>query len=540
MTAEVTVTEQDVGIGAYVNTETKGFESILKYRCEDFLVNEVDMEGNIVRLTSMDAPMIPCVEKIILSDDALDQEVARVTNVDFSKQFRELLNTPNDYSLSAVTKVDMSRSDRIAFYTVVDKHITGSFITEYIDNTLTARWKKPDEPELKKDRVNFNTTPGEYIRFYVQKSGIDTPGAFGYAGSKDARAITVQEMTLHKCDPRYVYAMKDALTERGIYIGNYEFVTNGLTLGDLSGNHFTIVLRNVTGASEEDIVCSLKSLQEHGFLNYFGMQRFGTSSIGTHEIGRALLAMDYEKASDLMLMPRSGDRPDYAEAREYWKTTRDPAGALSRFPGHAFAEKKLLISYTRYPNDHERAFRNLPKNNLTLYYHAYQSYIWNSVVTERIRLYGHSKPMVGDLVLAKKTGTVKPRGDSNAGKRDPSTHKEAIALKEEDLASYTIWDVVYPVPGSRSKFPKNAVYEIYKELLAKDNIDISKLQNSFKKFSGDYRHMMSKPKNMSWKFIRYNDPESKLFNTDHDKLVSVPEPKSIDGMFFDPPTRSWP
>lgn len=46
-------------------------------------------------------------------------------------------------------------------------------------------------------------------------------------------------------------------------------------------------------------------------------------------------------------------------------------------------------------------FAQIPKNLKMMYIHAYQSYIWNSVLSERVRLYGCDKPVVGDLVLAK-------------------------------------------------------------------------------------------------------------------------------------------
>lgn len=48
--------------------------------------------------------------------------------------------------------------------------------------------------------------------------------------------------------------------------------------------------------SEEQINAGLKSLETNGFINYFGLQRFGTNiAVPTHVVGKALLLGDWQR-----------------------------------------------------------------------------------------------------------------------------------------------------------------------------------------------------------------------------------------------------
>ena len=58
-----------------------------------------------------------------------------------------------------------------------------------------------------------------------------------------------------------------------------------------------VCFRSVTG-SEDQIQSAMTSLQEVGFINYYGMQRFGTSSIPTHHIGRYIGLFVKDKVID--------------------------------------------------------------------------------------------------------------------------------------------------------------------------------------------------------------------------------------------------
>ena len=41
-----------------------------------------------------------------------------------------------------------------------------------------------------------------------------------------------------------------------------------------------------------------------------------------------------------------------------------------------------------------------------MYIHAYQSYVWNAIVSERLRVCGSDRPVVGDLVFEEDVAKV--------------------------------------------------------------------------------------------------------------------------------------
>lgn len=50
--------EEDVGITQYINA-FKGFKGVLKARYSDFQVNEIDKDGVVAKLTSLEVPIDP-------------------------------------------------------------------------------------------------------------------------------------------------------------------------------------------------------------------------------------------------------------------------------------------------------------------------------------------------------------------------------------------------------------------------------------------------------------------------------------------------
>jgi tRNA pseudouridine13 synthase len=195
------------------------------------------------------------------------------------------------------------------------------------------------------------------------------PKAFGFAGTKDKRGVTSQRVTLYK-----VRAARLAkLTLHGMKVGDFRYVDRHLGLGDLKGNLFTLTLRGVEGGVEETVGQAVKALTASGFINYFGLQRFGTHAIATHVVGAALLRGDWSEAIDLILRPRDADKPDAAAARAVYKETGDAAAALKLMPHWCVAERGLLEGLVRVKGkDLVGALSGVPRPTRKMYVHAYQ------------------------------------------------------------------------------------------------------------------------------------------------------------------------
>ncbi len=146
---------------------------------------------------------------------------------------------------------------------------------------------------------------GEHLWLDVEKNGANT--AFvaqqlaeaagvqekdvGYAGLKDRYAITRQWFSI------YLPSGKAGITPDLTPLQHPEFKVlsqsrhvKKLRPGDLQGNRFRIVLREVTG-NRDAIEANLKAVAAQGVPNYFGAQRFGHDG-GNVEQGRAMLARE--------------------------------------------------------------------------------------------------------------------------------------------------------------------------------------------------------------------------------------------------------
>jgi tRNA pseudouridine13 synthase len=93
----------------------------------------------------------------------------------------------------------------------------------------------------------------------------------GYAGLKDKNATTTQHISIPMNKSRDFKLIQN----RNIKILETFQSDRKIKIGDLKGNRFKIVLKNILSEELPVFYQALATIQKHGIPNYFGYQRFG-------------------------------------------------------------------------------------------------------------------------------------------------------------------------------------------------------------------------------------------------------------------------
>ncbi|CAO2652476.1 Nn.00g007590.m01.CDS01 [Neocucurbitaria sp. VM-36] len=451
-------------------------------------------------------------------------------------------------------------------------------------------------PARNRGQVAWEELGGEYLHFNLYKENKDTmevvgflgsklncgTKGFGFAGTKDRRACTVQRVCVKRQTAERMQGFNKVLYNAAV--GDFEYRNNDLKLGDLKGNEFTITLRDCHFQNEQGlnfeqrhklanqvIEKAITDFSEKGFINYYGLQRFGSFAASTDAIGRKMLQDDLKGAvedllaySDVALSASEGassdsnvlvsqDDRNRAKALHMWKTEGSGSAALDILPRKFTAERNIiqhLSSRNGKTGRHDRrtdwqgALMTIPRTLRLMYVHAYQSLVWNVVAGKRWTTHG-DKVVEGDLVLVndhrdKETThqptnpdvedqdgevIINPSGSENANAAE-SDFERARALTAAEAASgkYTIWDVVLPQPGYDVEYPKNSLGDFYKEFMGSEKgggLDPHNMRRPWREISlsGGYRKLLARPlEPLSFRVHAYTKEDEQFVETDLQRL----------------------
>src|SRR4030043_1525116 len=195
---------------------------------------------------------------------------------------------------------------------------------------------------------------GEYIIFTLKKKNYTTERAvqqiadalhidrkrIGYAGSKDSKAVTEQSISIKGAGREKIESLK----LRDLDLGFVSYANEPISLGDLEGNSFEIVVRSIAKKQKPKKVDRI--------VNYFGEQRFSKNNA---EIGKAIIKKDFKKAVDRVL---------------------DSIGK---------EEEKVIEHLKKSKNDFVGALKEMAWKTLNMYIHAYQSKLWNELASKLVK-----------------------------------------------------------------------------------------------------------------------------------------------------------
>ncbi|KAK3117778.1 multisubstrate pseudouridine synthase 7 [Teratosphaeriaceae sp. CCFEE 6253] len=441
-------------------------------------------------------------------------------------------------------------------------------------------------------KLGWNDLGGEYLHFTLYKENKDTmevlsymasqlkipAKSFEFAGTKDRRGVTVQKIAIFRMrSERLAQLNRNA---RGWRAGGFEYRTHGLALGDLTGNEFLLTLRSCHFPSGDstDAEGNLKlaerlvseaaeSFKRNGYLNYYGLQRFGSFSTGTHMTGVKILQGDLggavnsileyspdllpENVADDMSSKVPQDDIHRADAIRKWREGSANALDIREMMPRRFSAESAIMQYLSkkdkrsgeliQASDWQGALMQIQRGLRLMYVHAYQSLVWNMAAGKRWELYGN-RVVEGDLVIVgekvdseRKVDSmqvdedgelvVKPAADDTLAPQDAFTRARPLSEEEAHSGRYDIFDIVLPQPGFDILYPANEIGKYYEDFMGSDaggHLDPYKMRRSWKdaSLSGGYRKMMARPLNgvVDFQVLPYESADDQLVETDLERL----------------------
>ena len=371
---------------------------------------------------------------------------------------------------------------------------------EGIGGTIRNRWEDfyvEEIPEMLPDGEGPN------IWIWIEKLGRSTLDVLldisrdlhisrkrtGFAGMKDKNAITRQWICISNMESEEQFKEVEALAGT---IKNTEFleITRGrkkLRMGQLKGNKFRILIKDVDGMENFDSPLEayedaarradkiLKKLEKTGVPNYFGWQRFGKPRTTTHLVGEALVRNDLKEAVGRYIgNPTPEEGEDSQKARQAYDDG-DLEKSLELMHGGMRYEKMMIRELIKEQNKairrlaeergcsveeidkseielsdkaYKKAIYALPKPLQRMFVHAYQSYLFNAVVSERVAM-GMDKYIEGDILIDKEEHIVRDK--------TPEEFQEMVSSFEANQTA--------PLFGTKVPFAGGEVGEMEEEIL---------------------------------------------------------------------------
>jgi tRNA pseudouridine13 synthase len=271
---------------------------------------------------------------------------------------------------------------------------------------------------------------------------------------KDKKSAAIQHLCVRGTGPSEL----EGRGYRAHFVGRSR---RPLQPADLTGNRFTLTLRDLSAGEASGVGERLDQVARDGLPNYFDEQRFGSYCPGPSApdrfIGKTILRRDAAGAVRAYLAhPFIGDpqrvRKFKAVARQHWG---EWAYLLDKAPRPS--NYRSVLTYLKdHPEGFRKALNLIPRRLLSLFLVAYQSYLWNQIAGGYL---AHVLPADSPTLTLTVLDLTLPA---------------YRALSSAQLAALSVMQV--PRPGHRAVYADPILAGVAQEVLATEGLELNDLK----------------------------------------------------------------
>ena len=398
-------------------------------------------------------------------------------------------------------KCTTAEADLGMLYYISDTEGTGGRLKACAEDFVVNEISSLPEPAENGKYTIFKVTARNWetnrmVRLLSREMGISRE-RIGFAGTKDKRAVTTQLMSVD-APP----SILENVSLQDLTISDAYTARRKVQIGDLIGNEFVIRASGVTKPMDEvKEICEAVTSEikkRGGFPNYFGVQRFGVMRPITHKVGELIVRGDLEGAVRCYVTDPAGPvslDEEAAKARKLFAETNDWAGMQKYIPDSMSFEKSIVAYLNDNPGHWAGAIAQLPTNLQMMFVHAYQSYLFNLMLSERIaRDIPLNRPIVGDTVIPLDADGI-PHHENPvvATEKNLDLVERQVKLKRAFVS--------LPLYGSLTQIPDGEMGDIERMILEKEHItaqDFIVPGLSHCSSEGSHREVMCPVKNLGY------------------------------------------